>query len=106
MLRHLESRIAQVGLSLVAVAPDKEAVVRFLNNYAKSTKEDSLKEIVQQILAESKGEVSVAEVTKTANLRLQGSGLNELTHRAVGSIVRSLGHRTKRRNNGYIIERR
>jgi len=106
MLRHLESRIAQVGVSLVAVAPDKEAVVRFLNNYAKSTKEDSPKEIVQQILAESKGEVSVAEVTKTANLRLQGSGLNELTHRAVGSIVRSLGHRTKRRNNGYIIERR
>jgi hypothetical protein len=105
MLRHLDSRIAQVGASLLAVAPDKETIITFLNSYAQSTKEDSPKEIVRQILAETKGKVSVAEVTEKTNQRLKGSGLSELTHKAVGSIVRSLGYRTRRRSTGYVIER-
>jgi len=104
-LRQLDGRIGQVGASLLAVAPDKEAMVNFLNRYAHSTKEDSPKEIVRQILAEKRGKLSVAEVTRAANQRLQGSGLNPLTYRAVGSIVRSLGCRTKRMNTGYIVER-
>lgn len=104
-LRHLDSRIAQVGASLLAVAPYKDAMVGFLNSYAQNTKDDSPREVVRQILSETTGRLSVAQVTNTANRRLQGSGMSELTHKAVGSIVRSLGHKTKRRNTGYVIER-
>jgi hypothetical protein len=105
MLRHLDPRIAQMGASLLAVAPDKETIAAFLNGYSQNAKEDSPREIVKQILGESRGKVSVAQVTESANQRLQGSGLDQLTHKAVGSIVRSLGYRTRRKNTGYVIER-
>jgi hypothetical protein len=106
MLRNLDPRIAQVGASLLAVASDKGAVASFLNRYAESAKEDSPKEIVRQILAEPKGRISIAELTETANERLKGSGLSNITEKAVGGIVRSLGYRTKRRNTGYVVLKR
>lgn len=106
-LRNLDPRIAQMGANLLAVAPDKDSIIDFLNRYAASTKEDSPKEIVRQILAARAGKgrvISVAEVTCAANQQLNGSGLGELTHKAIGSVIRSLGYRTRRRNTGYVVE--
>ena len=47
--------------------------------------------------------ISIAEVTSIVNARLRGSGLDDLTHKHVGSIVRSLGYDTERKRDGYMV---
>lgn len=129
----LNSRMAQMGTSLLAVAPESEkgAIVSFLKGYAEGAKEDNHREIVRQILEEAfaprqapagdvretfgagagvdvdeRGEVPIARITVITNERLKGSGSNELTHKTIGSLVRSLGYQTRRKTAGYVVERK
>lgn len=114
MLRHLDPRSAQVGASLMAVATDKGAMAGFLTSYAQTAEEDAPREIVRQILddLDVKGQLvgtRVSEVATEVNAQLMGSELdagesNTITPKEVGSLIRSLGYKTKRRNVGYVIE--
>lgn len=60
---------------------------------------------MRQFLADTAGKISVADVTQAANQRLQGSGLAELTNKAVGSIIHAIGYKTKRESTGYWVIR-
>lgn len=103
-LRHLPARLMEIGSTLLAVTPNADAAVEYLNRYASDVKRDSAKEIIRTILAEqTKWPVALETVVARLNEALASVDQDALEPRAVGPIVRSLGYRTEKRNFGRVI---
>jgi hypothetical protein len=106
-LRDLNPRMAQVGMSLLAVASDDEAragLSAFLGNYSEETRGSSLKALVARILKDCGApEIRVQVVTEMVNQHLEGSDVDALNTKAAGSLIRSLGYNTRRTRDGYVV---
>jgi hypothetical protein len=109
-LRDLFARTAQIGASLAAVAPDEQwmaKLVRFLGRMEDSRNEESPKGMVQRALqafsAGTRTTATVGEVAESVNSERKAMGVDPLTDRRVGGILRSLGFAPKRTNRGYVV---
>jgi hypothetical protein len=109
-LRDLFARSGQIGASLAAVAPDEEwrkKLIRFLSQIEEGRREESPKGMVQRaIKAMSSGlrvTAKVSEVAEMVNLERKGLGMECLTDKRVGGILRSLGLCPKRKSTGYVL---
>ena len=116
-LRNLFPRSGQIGASLAAVAPDEESrgkLMDFLSRRDAVRRGDSPKGIVLQAIIQLKagdflspsgrssatvGEVAVAARNLSAEL-----GVDEMTPKRVGGILRSLGITPHRTKTGYVID--
>lgn len=111
-LRSLFPRSGQIGASLAAVAPNEESrkkVVDFLTRYDAGRRGDSDKGLVLQALDQLRataGSTSprVGDVARNASNIAGDLGLDALSPRRVGSILRSIGITPHRTKNGYVIE--
>jgi hypothetical protein len=109
-LRDLFARSGQIGASLAAVAPDEVwsgKLIGFLNRLEEGRSEESPKGMVQRALktmsAGARLSAKVSEVAEVVNGDRQGLGLEPLTNKKVGGILRSLGFSPKRTNKGFVI---
>jgi hypothetical protein len=109
-LRDLFARSGQIGASLAAVAPDEQwtnKLIGFLRRLDEARDEESPKAMVERALkAMSTGartSAKVGEVAECVNTERKGLGLELLTDRKVGGILRSLSFAPKRTNQGYVI---
>jgi hypothetical protein len=109
-LRDLFARSGQIGASLAAVAPDEEwrnKLLGFLTRMEADRNEESPKGMVQRaIQAMSSGPrvtAKVSEVAEMVNLEMIGLGLERLSDKKVGGILRSLGYSPKRKSVGYVL---
>jgi hypothetical protein len=111
-LRHLSPRAGEIGASLAAVAPDEESfrqLQAFLGRVDAGDREENPKSIVKQVLAEmqavpSKTSTTVKDVAEAAGAHCEGMGLNYMSPKKVGGILRSLGYQPRKTNKGYVIE--
>jgi hypothetical protein len=114
-LRNLFARSGQIGASLAAVAPDEQwmkKLVDFLQRFDESRNEESPKGMVVRalkrmslatFLSPPRTSAKVGEIAESVNSERKELGLEPLTDRKVGGILRSLGHTPKRTNVGYVI---
>jgi hypothetical protein len=109
-LRDLFARSGQIGASLAAVAPDDEwrnRLIGFLTQMEEGRREESPKGMVQRaIKAMSSGlrtTAKVSEVAEMVNLERKGLGMECLTDKRVGGVLRSLGIFPKRKSAGYVL---
>jgi hypothetical protein len=109
-LRDLFARSGQIGASLAAVAPDEEwrnKLLGFLTRMETDRNEESPKGMVQRaIKAMSSGlrvTAKVSEVAEMVNSERKGLGLECLSDKRVGGILRSLGFSPKRKSMGYVL---
>lgn len=110
-LRELSPRSGQIGASLAAVAPNGEirkSLMSFLALYDAGRKKDSDKgfvlEELRHLRASSIPTATVGTIADSTNITRKDLGLEPLTPKRVGGILRSLGiipHRTK---SGYVVD--
>lgn len=110
-MRGLAVRSGQIGASLAAVAPDEQScgrLVSFLSRFDASRREESPKNVVIQALSELQSPIktsaTVNEVAIKARELAQERGLEEMTARKVGGILRSLGLTSHRTNKGWVVD--
>ena len=110
-LRNLFPRSGQVGASLAAVAPNEESrkrLVEFLQRYDTGRREGSDQHIVRQALSQLRTNGSaiatVGEVARAARELSNDLGVDELTPKRVGGILRSLGFTPHRTKGGYVVD--
>jgi len=111
MVRGLNPRIAQMGASLCAVAPDGEVLERlvgFLGSYDSAGKETNDKALVGQSMQQlrERGGVSatMGEITGEATEIAKSLGRPDLTAKRVGGILRSsFGLVPRRMTRGYVV---
>jgi hypothetical protein len=106
----LSPRTAETGSSLRAIVPNdewKQKLIRFLRNMDEARNEESEKgavlRAVKFLVSNGWKSATVAEVTQRANSERGELGLDELTPRKVGGILRSLGHKPKHTKHGNTI---
>ncbi|HWY08230.1 MAG TPA: hypothetical protein VNY24_15320 [Candidatus Acidoferrales bacterium] len=116
-LRHLSPRSGQIGASLAAVAPDEETrgkLVDFLARRDADRRGDSPKGIVLQAIArlktedffsrDGKASATVGEVAAAARNLCAELGVDEMTPKRVGGIMRSLGITPHKTKHGFTID--
>lgn len=110
-LRNLFPRSGQVGASLAAVAPSEDSrkkLVDFLQRYDTGRREGSDQHIVRQALAQLRTNGSaiatVGDVAAAARSLSNDLGVDELTPKRVGGILRSLGIASHRTKAGYVVD--
>jgi hypothetical protein len=120
-LRDLFARTGQIGASLAAVAPNEQwrrKLIEFLQGLDSGRDEDSPKGMVQRavacfflakpplgIPAAVTTSVTLKEITESVNTERQGLGLEVLSAKKVGGILRSLAFISKRTSEGYVVMR-
>jgi len=109
-LRNLFARSGQIGASLAAVAPDEawlKKLFSFLQRLDEGRDEESPKGMVQRSVASfftgTRTTARVNEITEAVNSERQERGLELLSARKVGGILRSLGFAPRRTNQGYVV---
>lgn len=109
-VRHLEPRLGQIGASLCAVADDgktRRRLVAFLTGYSDRQKSNSPIALIAQALANLQGELkasaTVGDIANEVNKLAAEQGLEPMTARRVGGILRSLGFETTRKMRGYRV---
>jgi hypothetical protein len=110
-LRHLFARSGQIGASLAAVAPDElwqKKLIDFLQRLDEGRNEESPKGMVLRALkammaSGTRTSEKVAEVAECVNTERKELGLEVLSDRKVGGILRSLSFAPKRTNQGYVV---
>lgn len=110
-MRHLFPRSGQIGASLAAVAPDEESrgkLVDFLARHEAGRRGDSPKGIVlqavNQLKTSGKTSATVGAVAEAASHLSAELGLDEMTPKRVGGILRSVGINPHRTKTGYAID--
>jgi hypothetical protein len=105
-LRNLNPRMAQVGMTLLAVSNDaalRAEFTRFLGAYSAEARESSPKAIIDAILKEQKTEIQVNTITELVNSQLETLGEKSLTAEQVGSLIKNLGYIKTRRKQGMFV---
>lgn len=117
-LLHLEPRLAQIGTPIYSVSDDPEFRKRFLDFLSERGAEErserpqavvveAIKELVKfddAALAPSDGQLTVKSVTDRANKINETRGMGEaMSAKKVGGIIRSLGFKPKRKQEGYMF---
>jgi hypothetical protein len=110
-LRGLFPRSGQIGASLAAVAPTEDSrkrLVEFLQHYDTGRREGGDKHIVLQALSQLRSNgnaiATVGDVAQAARGLSNDLGVDELTPKRVGGILRSLGFTPHRTKSGYVID--
>lgn len=110
-LRSLVARTGQIGASLMAVAPDNEwrkKVVEFLGRSDAGRKEESPKGLVQQAIARMRDEgeksATVGAIAFQTRSLANELGVDELSAKTVGGILKSLGIEKRRVKVGYLVD--
>jgi hypothetical protein len=110
-LLDLEPRLAQIGTPVYSVSTDekfKAQFLEYLRSYGSEQKQLKPQALVIEALLHfvSKGEntLSVSDVTKWCNLtRAEREGVDDWKPKRVGALLRSMGFRPERKNNGYQV---
>lgn len=109
-LRNLEPAVAQVGISLLAVAASDEArklLTSFLGGYAEEARADSPKGVLSQVLDELKAagveSKTCGDLAQQMNERGAEFDFPPFTARGISSLLRSLGHIPKHTRSGSIV---
>jgi hypothetical protein len=105
-LRNLNPRMAQVGMTLLAVTDDealREEFTRFLGAYSEEAREFSPKAIIAAILQEQKSGIQVNALTELVNFQLETVGAKSLSAEQVGSLIKNLGYKKTRRKQGMVV---
>lgn len=109
-LRNLFARTGQIGASLAAVAPDEQwmkKLIAFLQRYDESRNEESPKGQVQRALQRmssgTRTTARVMEIAESVNTERKELGLDPLTDKKVGGILRSLSLAPKKTRLGFVV---
>jgi hypothetical protein len=107
-MRSLSPRMGQIGASLAAVAPNPEwlnKLVSFLSRLDRDGQEESPKALVEKAIEQlRKGvrkEVKVGEIAQLVNDFAAELGIDEMSAKKVGSILRSLGWASREGTGGW-----
>jgi hypothetical protein len=110
-LLHLEPRLTQIGTPVYSVSASEEfrrQLVEFLSDYGRKQQTEKPQGIVIEALAHLMGAVktgkfTVQAVTEEVNRRCAEGGTAELSAKAVGALLRSVGFKPTRTGEGYRI---
>jgi hypothetical protein len=110
-LLHLEPRLTQIGTPIYSVSTDDEfrrQFVQFLSDYGRKQQTEKPQAVVVEALAglmidAHTKKLTVQEVTDAVNRICVGRGATELSAKAVGGLLRSMGFKPTRTSDGYQI---
>jgi len=108
-LRHLESRIGQIGIPIYSVSNDEGFRERFLNyltEYDREARQERPATLVVEGLRKLKDreKVFVSDVAAEIALLAQSHGEEPMSPKTVGGILRSLGFKTTHTRAGYRLK--
>src|SRR5215470_6610509 len=106
----LFARTAQIGASLMAVVPDeswKAKLLAFLHHMDEGRNESgekgAIKRALQTLAAGGWKSATIKEISERVNQERSDLGLDPLSPKRIGLILRSLGYSPKRKNSGYFV---